>query len=187
METKLYVGNLSYDATEEELKTLFSQAGVVQSVAIIKDRETSRSKGFAFIEMSNQAEAQAAISQLNGKPYRDRALTVNIARPREERSGFGGGAAMAAAMAGAVTVGVAAIVTGAAAITGADVPGSLQIKKRVDKRPSAFFVITMPVENLPYGQSPCAGARRSSNSVRAFQKNFQYMNTASEYRTMTEK
>lgn len=91
METKLYVGNLSYDATEEELKTLFSQAGVVQSVAIIKDRETGRSKGFAFIEMSNQAEAQAAISQLNGKPYRDRALTVNIARPREERSGFGGG------------------------------------------------------------------------------------------------
>lgn len=90
METKLYVGNLSYDATEEELKTLFSQAGVVQSVAIIKDRETSRSKGFAFIEMSNQADAQAAISQLNGKLYRDRALTVNIARPREERSGFGG-------------------------------------------------------------------------------------------------
>ncbi len=91
METKLYVGNLSYDATEEELKTLFSQAGVVQSVAIIKDRETGRSKGFAFIEMSNQAEAQAAISQLNGKQYRERALTVNIARPREERGGFGGG------------------------------------------------------------------------------------------------
>jgi RNA recognition motif-containing protein len=91
METKLYVGNLSYDATEEELKTLFSQAGVVQSVAIIKDRETGRSKGFAFIEMTNQAEAQAAISQLNGKQYRDRALTVNIARPREERGGFGGG------------------------------------------------------------------------------------------------
>lgn len=91
METKLYVGNLSYDATEEELKTLFSQAGAVQSVAIIKDRETGRSKGFAFIEMSNQTEAQAAISQLNGKQYRDRALTVNIARPREERGGFGGG------------------------------------------------------------------------------------------------
>jgi len=91
METKLYVGNLSYDATEEELKTLFSQAGMVQSVAIVKDRETGRSKGFAFVEMSNQAEAQAAISQLNGKPYRERALTVNIARPREERGGFGGG------------------------------------------------------------------------------------------------
>lgn len=93
METKLYVGNLSYDATEEELKTLFSQAGVVQSVAIIKDRETGRSKGFAFIEMSNQAEAQAAINQLNGKPHRDRALTVKIAMPREERGGFnrGGG------------------------------------------------------------------------------------------------
>lgn len=91
METKLYVGNLSYDATEQELKDLFSQAGVVQSVAIIKDRETGRSKGFAFIEMSSQAEAQAAINQFNGKSHRDRALTVNIARPREERSGFGGG------------------------------------------------------------------------------------------------
>jgi cold-inducible RNA-binding protein len=91
METKLYVGNLSYDTTEDELKTLFSQAGAVQSVAIIKDRETGRSKGFAFVEMSNQAEAQAAISQLNGKQFRDRALTVNIARPREERGGFGGG------------------------------------------------------------------------------------------------
>lgn len=91
METKLYVGNLSYDTTEDELKTLFAQAGVVQSVAIIKDRETGRSKGFAFVEMSNQTEAQAAISQFNGKQFRDRALTVNIARPREERGGFGGG------------------------------------------------------------------------------------------------
>ena len=91
METKLYVGNLSYAATEEELKDLFMQAGTVQSVAIIKDRETGRSKGFAFIEMSTPAEAQQAISLLSGKTYRDRALTVNIARPREERSGFGGG------------------------------------------------------------------------------------------------
>ncbi|PWH17789.1 MAG: RNA-binding protein [Anaerolineae bacterium] len=91
METKLYVGNLSYDATEQELKDLFSQAGVVQSVAIIKDRETGRSKGFAFVEMSTQAEAQAAINQLNGKSHRDRALSVKIALPREERSGFGGG------------------------------------------------------------------------------------------------
>jgi RNA recognition motif-containing protein len=91
METKLYVGNLSYDATEEELRSLFSKAGTVQSVAIIKDRETGRSKGFAFIEMSNQAEAEAAINQLNGAQFRDRSLTVNIARPREERGGFGGG------------------------------------------------------------------------------------------------
>ncbi|MCS6993782.1 MAG: RNA-binding protein [Anaerolineales bacterium] len=91
METKLYVGNLSYDATEQELKDLFSQAGVVQSVAIIKDRETGRSKGFAFIEMSTQAEAQAAINRFNGQTHRDRALSVKIALPREERGGFAGG------------------------------------------------------------------------------------------------
>jgi RNA recognition motif-containing protein len=90
METKLYVGNLSYDATEDELRELFSQSGTVQSVAIIKDRETGRSKGFAFIEMSTQAEAQQAISQLHNKQFHERSLTVNFARPREERGGFGG-------------------------------------------------------------------------------------------------
>lgn len=91
MENKLYVGNLSYEATEQELRDLFSQAGVVQSVAIIKDRETGRSKGFAFIEMSTQAEAQAAIHRFNGQSHRDRAMSVKIALPREDRGGFGGG------------------------------------------------------------------------------------------------
>lgn len=91
MENKLYVGNLSYEATEQELRDLFSQAGVVQSVAIIKDRETGRSKGFAFIEMSTQAEAQAAIQRFNGRAHRDRAMSVKIALPREDRGGFGGG------------------------------------------------------------------------------------------------
>ncbi len=90
MEVKLYVGNLSYSTTEEELRALFAQAGTVASVAIIKDRDTGQSKGFAFVEMSTQAEAQKAISQFNGQNLGDRALTVNIARPREDRGGFGG-------------------------------------------------------------------------------------------------
>jgi len=89
MDVRLYVGNLSYSTTEDELRTLFAQAGTVASVAVIKDRDTGQSKGFGFVEMATQAEAQKAISQLNGKNFKDRALTVNLARPREERSGFG--------------------------------------------------------------------------------------------------
>lgn len=93
METKIYVGNLSFSTTEEELKTLFSQAGTVASVALIKDRDSGQSKGFAFIEMSNQAEAEKAIQMFNGKTMGERELKVNIARPREERGpgGFGRG------------------------------------------------------------------------------------------------
>jgi cold-inducible RNA-binding protein len=90
METKLYVGNLSYSSTEQELQELFGQAGTVVSVTIIKDRETKRSKGFGFVEMSNQAEAEKAISMFNSYALNNRNLTVNIARPREERSGGGG-------------------------------------------------------------------------------------------------
>lgn len=85
MEVKLYVGNLAYSATEDSLRTLFTQAGTVTSVALIKDRETGQSKGFAFIEMSTQAEAQKAISMFNGFMAGDRELKVNMARPREER------------------------------------------------------------------------------------------------------
>jgi RNA recognition motif-containing protein len=85
MESKLYVGNLAYATTEQELRDLFSQAGTVVSVDLITDRATGRSKGFAFVEMSNQAEAQKAISMFHGSLFNDRALTVNIARPREER------------------------------------------------------------------------------------------------------
>ncbi|HLF27790.1 MAG TPA: RNA-binding protein [Anaerolineae bacterium] len=91
MDVKLYVGNLSYTTTEDDLRTLFTQAGTVTSVALIKDRDTNRSKGFAFIEMSSQAEAQKAISMFNAYSLNDRNLTVNLARPREERSGGGGG------------------------------------------------------------------------------------------------
>lgn len=88
MNSKLYIGNLSYSTTEDELRTLFSQAGAVTSVALIKDRETGRSKGFAFVEMGNQAEAQKAIELLNGRSLGDRELRVSIAQPREERGGF---------------------------------------------------------------------------------------------------
>ncbi len=91
MEVKLYVGNLSYSTTDEELRTLFTQAGTVASVTVIKDRDTGRSKGFAFIEMGSQAEAQKAITQFNSYKLGDRTLTVNMARPREERSSYGGG------------------------------------------------------------------------------------------------
>ena len=90
MEVKLYVGNLTYSTTEDELRTMFSQAGTVASVALIKDRDTGQSKGFAFVEMSSQAEAQKGISLFNGKALNGRDLTVNMARPREERGGFGG-------------------------------------------------------------------------------------------------
>ena len=80
---------MSYDTTEDQLRTLFGEAGTVGSVDIIKDRDTGRPKGFAFVMMSSQAEAEKAISLFNGKTVNDRALTVNIARPREERGGRG--------------------------------------------------------------------------------------------------
>ncbi len=85
METKLYVGNLSYQTTEDDLRNLFSQAGAVVSVSLIKDRDTNRSKGFAFIEMGSQSEAEQAIKLFNGSSFDDREIKVNIARPREER------------------------------------------------------------------------------------------------------
>ena len=92
MENKLYVGNLSYSATEDDIRGLFEQAGAVKAVTLIKDRETGRSKGFAFVEMESAEDAQKAIAQFNGNAFQDRPLTVNVARPREERprGGFGG-------------------------------------------------------------------------------------------------
>lgn len=85
MEAKLYVGNLSYDTTEDELRSLFTQAGTVNEVALIKDRDTGSSKGFAFVTMNSQEEADKAIEQFNGRSMGNRELTVSIARPREER------------------------------------------------------------------------------------------------------
>jgi cold-inducible RNA-binding protein len=91
MSMKLYVGNLSYDTTSEDLKRMFAESGTVESAAVISDRDTGRSKGFGFIEMSNRKEAEAAIDALNGTEIDGRTLTVNEARPREERGGGGGG------------------------------------------------------------------------------------------------
>ena len=83
METKLYVGNLSFSTVEGDLHTLFSKAGSVKSVALITDRDTGRSRGFGFVEMETQAEAQKAVSMFNGTQLGDRTLTVNLAKPRE--------------------------------------------------------------------------------------------------------
>lgn len=91
MDVKLYVGNLSFSTTEEELRTLFAQAGNVASVALIKDRDTGRSKGFAFVEMATQSEAEAAIKMFNGYSLDNRQLKVNTARPREDTGSRGGG------------------------------------------------------------------------------------------------
>ena len=91
MESKLYVGNLSYSTTEDDLKALFAGAGTVSSVALIKDRDSGQSKGFAFVEMSTQVESEKAISMFNGYSMGQRELKVSLARPREERPGGGGG------------------------------------------------------------------------------------------------
>jgi RNA recognition motif-containing protein len=91
MEAKLYVGNLPYNTVDADLQTLFSQAGTVKSAQVIKDRQSGRSKGFGFVEMSSSEEAQSAITMFHGKDYSGRPLTVNIARPREDRPGGGGG------------------------------------------------------------------------------------------------
>jgi len=84
---KLYVGNLSYDTTDTDLQNLFVPHGTVQSAQVIMDRDAGRSKGFGFVEMDSDQQAQAAIAALNGQEVNGRALTVNEARPREERSG----------------------------------------------------------------------------------------------------
>ncbi len=90
MSTKLYVGNLAFQTTSQDLQDLFAQAGTVQSASVVEDRDTGRSRGFAFVEMSSNAEALAAIEQFNGKEVGGRALKVNEAKPRENRSGSSG-------------------------------------------------------------------------------------------------
>src|SRR5438876_9298745 len=91
MGTKLYVGNLSFNTTETDLQDLFAQAGAVQDVMLMQDKFTGKSRGFAFVTMSSEQEAQKAIAELNGKTIEGRALTVNEARPRESRPPGGGG------------------------------------------------------------------------------------------------
>ena len=90
MEAKLYVGNLPFTVGDADLQSLFSQAGTVTSAQVIKDRASGRSKGFGFVEMSSSDEAQGAITMFHGKDFSGRALTVNLARPREDRPGGGG-------------------------------------------------------------------------------------------------
>lgn len=87
MSMKLYIGNLSFQTSSEDLQQLFSQAGSVESANIIEDRDTGRSRGFGFVEMSTEEEGQAAIEQFNGKDVNGRTLKVNEAKPRENRSG----------------------------------------------------------------------------------------------------
>jgi len=90
MGKKVYVGNLSYDVSNADLEQMFASHGTVESVQIIEDRMTGRSKGFGFVEMSSDSEAQAAIEALNGQEHSGRALTVNEAKPRQDRGGGGG-------------------------------------------------------------------------------------------------
>ena len=91
MGKKLYVGNLSYEVSSSDLEQLFSPHGTIESADVIMDRDTGRSKGFGFVEMSSDSEAQAAISALDGQEQGGRALKVNEAKPRQPRSGGGGG------------------------------------------------------------------------------------------------
>jgi RNA recognition motif-containing protein len=91
MSTKLYVGNLSFNTSTQDLEQVFGEVGTVESTNIIEDRDTGRSRGFGFVEMSSKEEAENAIEQLNGKEIDGRELTVNEAKPRENRAGGGGG------------------------------------------------------------------------------------------------
>ena len=91
MSMKLYVGNLSFQTSSDDLQQLFSQAGTVESASVVEDRDTGRSRGFGFVEMSSKEEGEAAIQQFNGTEVNGRALNVNEAKPRENRNGGGGG------------------------------------------------------------------------------------------------
>jgi RNA recognition motif-containing protein len=91
MSMKLYVGNLAFQTSSEDLQQLFAQAGTVESASVIEDRDTGRSRGFGFVEMASKEEGDAAIAQFNGKEFNGRNLTVNEARPREDRGNRGGG------------------------------------------------------------------------------------------------
>ena len=90
METKLYIGNMSHETTEQDLRTMFTEAGTVNLVDVIMDRQTGKPKGFAFVTMSSQPEAEKAISMFNAKDFKSHTLKVNISQPREDRPVSGG-------------------------------------------------------------------------------------------------
>ena len=145
MGTKLYVGNLSFNTTETDLQDLFAQAGAVQDVMLMQDKFTGKSRGFAFVTMATEQEAQNAITQFNGKTVEGRALTVNEARPREARPQGGGGggvmvAAVVAAVAAMVAVAVAAAVM-AAAIADPANPNLYSVEKRPLSQVGRFLLI----------------------------------------------
>src|SRR5262245_26331326 len=100
MSMKLYVGNLSFGTTEDDLHQLFSQVGTVDSATMVTDRDTGRSRGFGFVEMSSQSEGEAAIAKFNGAEFDGRSLTVNEAKPRESRGGGGRGGGFGAGRGG---------------------------------------------------------------------------------------
>lgn len=91
MSMKLYVGNLSFQTSSQDLESLFAGIGAVDSASVVEDRETGRSRGFGFVEMANQADGEKAISELDGQEFAGRQIKVNEAKPREDRGGFGGG------------------------------------------------------------------------------------------------
>jgi RNA recognition motif-containing protein len=145
MSTKLYVGNLSFGVTSEDLQEHFSQAGTVESAKVVEDRDTGRSRGFGFVEMSSADEAQAAIEQFNNQDFDGRNLVVNEARPREEGGGGGsrggGGAVVTAAVA------VVAVVTAAVAVVVAAVVEIVAAVAVVEIAAAAVAVETIRLVN----------------------------------------
>ena len=140
MSKKLYVGNLSFRVTDDDLFEHFSQLGTVESANIVQDRDTGRSRGFGFVEMSNEDEADNAINEYNGQEYDGRNMVVNEARPRENDGG-GGGAVVAAAAAAAVTAAAEIAAAAAAAVTAAVRAGkSAKIKTKGVNKPNGFVL-----------------------------------------------
>jgi len=133
MSTKLYVGNLAFQTTREDLQELFAQAGTVESASVVEDRMTGRSRGFAFVEMSTPEEAAAAIEQMNGREVGGRALKVNEAKPRENRGAVGAAAVDSAATAAAVATAVVIVVVAAAVAKGASAAAAAAIANHVGK------------------------------------------------------
>ena len=150
MGSKLYCGNLSYDVDSSELQEMFGQYGSVTSAEVIADRDTGRSKGFGFVQMGSEEEAQAAIEGLNGKEHGGRALTVNEAKPKEPRSGGGGGGGVAAATAAAAVVGAAA--------TAAVAAGAVAAAVAAATRPVAAAAAVVVAAAVAVATKPSGGA-----------------------------